>query len=385
MREDTAMNASRPIRVMQVVARMNVGGPAVLVADLMRSLNSVEFESVLVTGFCDENESDYLDQVAVDIQAIKLPGFGRSISATKDIKAFFLLVKEIRKFKPDVIHTHTAKAGVLGRLAAVVALPRAKRIHTYHGHLLHGYFNPKKVKLIVLLEKILGVFTYKIIAIGNIVKNDLLNAGIGNKQKFEVIYPGLQELLIHPQPGARKILGLDNTKIYLVFVGRLTQIKRPDRLIELARFLKQNKPEVHLLIAGAGELLEKLHSESEAEKLPITFLGWRNDIGVILSASNIALLCSDNEGIPLTLIQASQAGLPIVSTDVGSVSDIVVDGSTGLLTEVSTEGLIQGVSVLLADPALGIALGKSGQSRAKELFSSAAMVSQHGKLYSHAI
>jgi glycosyltransferase involved in cell wall biosynthesis len=385
MREDIAMNSSQPIRVMQVIARMNVGGPAVLVADLMRNLNSAEFQSVLVTGFCDENESDYLDQVAVDIQAIKLPGLGRSISVTKDLKAFFLLVKEIRKFRPDVIHTHTAKAGVLGRLAAIVALPKAKRVHTYHGHLLHGYFNPMKVKLIILLEKILGFFTYKIVAIGNVVKNDLLNAGIGNEQKFEVIYPGLQDLTLHSKSDARRILGLDDTKTYLVFVGRLTQIKRPDRLIELARFLKQNNPKVHLLIAGAGELLEKLHSESESESLPITFLGWRNDIEVILSASNIALLCSDNEGIPLTLIQASQAGLPIVSTNVGSVSDIVVDGLTGLLTEVSTKGLIQGVSVLLADTDLGIALGKSGQARAKDLFSSVTMVSQHRQMYSQSL
>jgi glycosyltransferase involved in cell wall biosynthesis len=385
MREDIAMNSSQPIRVMQVIARMNVGGPAVLVADLMRNLNSAEFQSVLVTGFCDENESDYLDQVAVDIQANKIPGFGRSISVTKDLKAFFLLVKEIRKFRPDVIHTHTAKAGVLGRLAAIVALPKAKRVHTYHGHLLHGYFNPRKVKLIILLEKILGFFTYKIIAIGNVVKNDLLNAGIGNEQKFKVIYPGLQDLILHSKSDARRILGLDDTKTYLVFVGRLTQIKRPDRLIELARFLKQNNPEVHLLIAGAGELLEKLHSESESESLPITFLGWRNDIDVILSASNIAILCSDNEGIPLTLIQASQVGLPIVSTNVGSVSDIVVDGLTGLLTEVSTKGLIQGVSVLLADTDLGIALGKSGQARAKDLFSSVTMVSQHRQMYSQSL
>ncbi len=374
------MNSPRPIKVMQVIARMNVGGPAVLVADLMRNLNSTEFKSVLVTGFCDENESDYLDQVAVDIKAIKLPGFGRSISATKDLKAFFLLVKEIRKFRPDVIHTHTAKAGVLGRLAAIVALPKAKRVHTYHGHLLHGYFNPRKVRLIILFEKIFGFFTDKIIAIGNVVRNDLLNAGIGNNQKFKVIFPGLQDLVLHPKSEARRILGLDNSKTYLVFVGRLTQIKRPDRLIELARYLQQNNPEAHLLIAGAGELLEKLQSESES--LPITFLGWRNDIELILSASNIALLCSDNEGIPLTLIQASQAGLPIVSTNVGSVSDIVVDGLTGLLTEVSARGLIQGVSVILADTDLGIALGKSGQTRAKELFSSATMVSQHRELYS---
>jgi glycosyltransferase involved in cell wall biosynthesis len=379
------MNSARPIRVMHVIARMNVGGPAVLVADLMRNLNSADFNSTLVTGYCDENESDYLDEVATDVKATRVPGFGRSISALNDVKAFFLIIREIRSFKPDVIHTHTAKAGVLGRIAAIISYPRAKRVHTFHGHLLHGYFNSRKVKLVVLLEKALGMFTYKLIAIGNVVKRDLLDAGIGNENKFEVIYPGLQDLDLYPRTEAKKRLGLDPTKNYIVFVGRLTQIKRPDRLIELARYIAHKHHSAHLLIAGAGEMLEGLKSLAKDESLPITFLGWRNDIGLILSASELAVLCSDNEGIPLTLIQASQAGLPIVSTRVGSVSDIVVDGETGILTEVSSKGLIEGVSKLLSNPELGNALGDSGRKRAKELFSSQAMVDQHQRLYSQSL
>ena len=379
------MNSARPIRVMHVIARMNVGGPAVLVADLMRNVNAVDFHSTLVTGYCDENESDYLDEVATDIKATRVPGFGRSISASKDLKALFLIIREIRSFKPDVIHTHTAKAGVLGRIAAIISYPREKRVHTFHGHLLHGYFDSRKVKLVVLLEKMLGVFTYKLIAIGNVVKRDLLDAGIGNENKFEVIYPGLQDLDLYPRIEAKERLGLDLTKNYIVFVGRLTQIKRPDRLIELARHIAHEYFSAHLLIAGAGEMLEDLKTLAMDESLPITFLGWRNDIGQILSASELAVLCSDNEGIPLTLIQASQAGLPIVSTRVGSVSDIVVDGETGLLVEVSSKGLIEGVSKLLSNPELGIALGKSGRKRAKELFSSQAMVDQHQRLYSQSL
>jgi glycosyltransferase involved in cell wall biosynthesis len=379
------MNSARPIRVMHVIARMNVGGPAVLVADLMRNVNTVDFHSTLVTGYCDENESDYLDEVATDIKATRVPGFGRSISASKDLKALFLIIREIRSFKPDVIHTHTAKAGVLGRIAAIISYPRAKRVHTFHGHLLHGYFDSRKVKLVVLLEKMLGVFTYKLIAIGNVVKRDLLDAGIGNENKFEVIYPGLQDLDLYPRIEAKERLGLDLTKNYIVFVGRLTQIKRPDRLIELARYIAHEYRSAHLLIAGAGEMLEDLKTLAMDESLPITFLGWRNDIGLILSASELAVLCSDNEGIPLTLIQASQAGLPIVSTRVGSVSDIVVDGETGLLVEVSSTGLIEGVSKLLSNPELGLALGESGRKRAKELFSSQAMVDQHQRLYSQSL
>ena len=379
------MTSSRQIKVLYIIARMNVGGPAVLVADLMRNLNSSKFEVRLVTGYCDENESDYLDEVATDIRAMRVPGFGRSISIGKDLKAFFLLMREIRRFKPDVVHTHTAKAGVLGRVAASLARPTAKRIHTFHGHLLHGYFDSRKVKMLVLFEKVLGFVTYKFVAIGNVVKADLVKAGIAKNCKFEVIYPGLQNLNLYPKLEARKTLGLDSEKIYVVYVGRLTQIKRPDRLIDLGRSLKVDHPLAHIVIAGAGELLEELTAHVESELLPITFLGWRNDVDLILNASDIAVLCSDNEGIPLTLIQASQAGLPIITTDVGSVSDIVLDGVTGLLTEVSAKGLIEGVSRLLDDPDLGPRLGESGQKRAKEFFSSQAMVKRHEELYSQSL
>jgi glycosyltransferase involved in cell wall biosynthesis len=209
--------------------------------------------------------------------------------------------------------------------------------------------------------------------------------GIAKNSKFEVIYPGLQDIRLYPKLDARKTLGLDTEKIYVLYVGRLTQIKRPDRLIDLGRYLKVDHLKTHIIIAGAGELLEELTSQSDRESLPITFLGWRNDIDLILSASDIAVLCSDNEGIPLTLIQASQAGLPIVTTNVGSVSDIVIDGVTGILTEVSADGLIQGVSKLLDDSDLKARLGQSGQIRARELFSSQVMVKRHEELYSQSL
>jgi glycosyltransferase involved in cell wall biosynthesis len=379
------MESAKPVKVMQVIARMNVGGPAVLVADLMRSLDSQKFSTVLVTGYCDENESDYLDEVAQDVAAIRIPGLGRSVSPLKDLGAFFLLISEIRKFKPDVIHTHTAKAGVLGRLAGLIARPQAKRVHTFHGHLLHGYFGSGKTRLVVLFEKVLGLITHKLVAIGNVVKNDLVRAGIAPDSKFEVIYPGLQELDRYSRAEAQSALGLYPSRKYLVFVGRLTTIKRPERLIDLARFLKDNDPDSWLLIAGAGEMLEPLSAQAKKEALPVSFLGWRKDIGAILSASDIAVLCSGNEGIPLTLIQASQAGLPIVSTHVGSVSDIVINGTTGLLTEVSSKGLIEGVSRLLDDPALGQRFGKAGEERAREFFSSRAMVERHQRLYSQSL
>lgn len=376
------METNSRVKVLHVIARMNVGGPAILVADLLRNLDSSRFESRLITGYCNEDEADYLEEVATDLEATRIPGLGRSVSIIKDFRAFLVLIHQIRRFKPNVIHTHTAKAGAIGRIAGFIAKPNAKRVHTFHGHLLHGYFSSQKVRMIVLLEKILGLITHRFVSIGTQVKNDLVQAGVGNSEKFEVIYPGLQDLDLHSPVEARKYLGLALEKRYVVFIGRLTKIKRPDRLIELARSIKLEYPSTRLLIVGAGELLPELRKLADNEFLPVTFLGWRNDVGMILCASDIAVLSSDNEGIPLTLIQASQAGLPIVSTNVGSVSDIVVDGVTGLLTKVSSEGLIRGVFSLLEDPNLGEQLGKLGQKRARELFSSDAMIKHHESLYS---
>jgi glycosyltransferase involved in cell wall biosynthesis len=370
---------------MQVIARMNVGGPAVLVADLIRNFDSQKVDSALVTGYCDNNESDYLDEFATDLKAIRLPGLGRSISPLKDLNAFFLLLREIRKFKPDVIHTHTAKAGVLGRVAGLVAAPRAKRVHTFHGHLLHGYFGSGKTQIVIFVEKLLALSTARLVAIGNSVKRDLLEVGVGGEPKYEVIFPGLQVLQIHPKMKAREQLGLESDKKYFVFVGRLTQIKRPDRLLDIARFLKVNYPDTHILIAGAGELLATIKGKSDSEGLPMTFLGWRNDIDLILSAADIAILCSDNEGIPLTLIQAAQAGLPIISTDVGSVSDIVSHGVNGLLTETTSDGLISAAKSLLDSASMRDDFGKAGQKRAHQYFTSEAMVKHHERLYSQIV
>lgn len=379
------MNSHRPIKVMQVIARMNIGGPAILVADLMRNFDSQKVNAILVTGFCDSNESDYLDEVATDLVAIRLPGFGRSISVIKDLNAFYLLLKEIRKFKPDIIHTHTSKAGVLGRIAGLIAAPRAKRVHTFHGHLLHGYFGIGKTQFVVLIEKLLALLTVRLIAIGKKVKSDLLKAGVGNEAKYVIIFPGLQPLQVYPKMQAKQLLGLETSKIYLIFVGRLTYIKRPDRLLEIARFLKADYPNSQLIIAGGGELLATMKRESISESLPMIFLGWRNDIDIILSAADIAILCSDNEGIPLTLIQAAQVGLPIISTDVGSVSDIVIHRVNGLLTETTSESLIRATKSLLDSASMREDFGHMGQMRAKEIFTSTEMVKLHERLYSQIV
>lgn len=379
------MNQDQPVKVMQLIARMNIGGPAIIVAELMQELDVSRFQTILVTGYCGDDESDYLEEVAQNIPVTRISGLGRSVSLTGDIKSFFLLLKLIREFKPSIIHTHTAKAGVLGRIAGLIAYPSAKLIHTFHGHLLHGYFSPLKTKLVIFIEKSLASISTALIAIGNKVKDDLLSAGVGKPNQFSVIFPGIGELDIQSKESARVQLSLETDETYLVFVGRLTQIKRPDRLIEIARHLKANHPRVKLLIAGSGEKFIETQELAIQESLPMVFLGWRNDIGRIFSASDMVVLCSDNEGIPLTLIQASQAGLPIISTDVGSVSDIVIDQVTGILTGVNAASLIQAVDELLSNPPKMLELGGAGKLRAKSHFSLKGMVQEHEELYSQVI
>jgi len=375
------MESNGRIKVLQIIARMNVGGPAVIVADLMRGLDNSRFDQVLVTGYCDENEADYLETVATDVTAIRVGGLGRSISPMADLRAFFSLVALIRRERPDVVHTHTAKAGVLGRLATILSGSRALRIHTFHGHLLHGYFAGWKVRLVIAIEKFLATKTDVLIAVGNQVKDDLLAVEIGKPDQYCVFFPGLPAPAEIDSREARRRLGLDVEKIYCTFVGRLTQIKRPDRLLDVAAACVARDLNLHFLIAGEGELFESSKARAEREELPITFLGWRSDIDQLFAASDMAILTSDNEGIPLTLIQAAFAGIPIVATKVGSIADIVVDGETGFLTSTQAGAMASALSALVTDDDLRFELGSVGKAHAQRYFSLEKSLADHSSLY----
>jgi glycosyltransferase involved in cell wall biosynthesis len=375
------MESHGTIKVMQIIARMNVGGPAVIVADLMRGLDTTRFDQVLVTGYCDDNEADYLETVATDVDAIRVGGLGRSISPMADLRAFLSLVAMIRRERPDVVHTHTAKAGVLGRLATILSGSKAIRIHTFHGHLLHGYFTGWKVQLVIAIEKFLAAKTDVLIAVGNQVKEDLLAAGIGYEDQYKVFFPGLPAPAEIDQQEARKELGLDAETIYCTFVGRLTQIKRPDRLLDVAAACVSRGLDLHFLIAGEGELFESSKARGERENLPVTFLGWRSDIDQLFAASDMAILTSDNEGIPLTLIQAAFAGVPIVATKVGSIADIVVDGETGFLTSLHAGAMASALSALVTDEDLRFELGSLGKAHAQRYFSLEKSLADHSSLY----
>jgi glycosyltransferase involved in cell wall biosynthesis len=370
-----------PVRVMRIIARMNVGGPAVQVAGLMRGFNSIDFDHRLYTGFCARNESDYLDTVATDVKAVRIEGFGRRVSLGGDIKAFVTLVREIRSFKPHIIHTHTAKAGFLGRIASIISLQPSIRIHTFHGHLLNGYFGPIKRSLVVLAEKTLAILTHQLLAVGDKVRQDLLRAGIGNDKKFGLMPPGLAIGALPDRNRSRESFGLSTEQLQCAFIGRVTQIKRPDRFLDVVTEIKKRQVNLGFFIAGDGELLETCRNRIAAEELPVSVLGWQSNIERVLSAADLVVLTSDNEGTPLSLIQAGMAGLPVVTTNVGSVPEVVLNNQTGIITELDVQQLADALENLTNNRGLCAQLGKEAQEFTLANFGVQRLVQDHEVLY----
>ena len=370
-----------PIRVMRIIARMNVGGPAVQVSGLMRGFNSSEFDHRLYTGFCGADEADYLDTVAHDVAAIRIAGFGRRVSLGGDIKALLAIIKEIRNFKPHIIHTHTAKAGFLGRFASIISRQPSIRVHTFHGHLLHGYFGRFKRSLIVLAEKILVLFTHELLAVGIKVRQDLLDAGVGNLEKFRVMPPGLAIGWLPPKKESQESFGISSSKLQCGFIGRVTQIKRPDRFLDVVSEVKTRGIEIEFFMAGDGELLDMCRERILRENLPVIVLGWQSNIEKVLSAADVVILTSDNEGTPLSLIQAGLAGLPVVTTNIGSVPEIVLDGTTGIITGLDVHEIADSIEELVNNRDLRDQLGLAAQEFTTANFGVKRLVSDHEELY----
>ena len=380
MAKDSTGNTQK-VRVLRIIARMNVGGPAVQVSGLMRGFDQELFKQELLTGYCAADEADYLEKVAPDVKAIRIDGLGRSIKPRADLTALFAIVKEIKRFKPDVIHTHTAKAGVVGRIASILSGQKSIRVHTFHGHLLNGYFGPGKTKLVILVEKVLAIFTNQLLALGKQVQDDLIAAGIGNSNKFAVMPPGLQLSKIPSKHDARIELGLDQNEIYCAFIGRITQIKRPDRFLDVVAKVKTDGIKVNFIVAGAGEQLQYCQDRVTRGNLPVTFLGWREDIEVVLAAADFVILTSDNEGTPLSLIQAGMVGIPVVATNVGSTNEIVVNGETGFLTDLSVDQLSSAVTKLAENSDLRAQMGTAGKEYTLARYGVERLVKDHQDLY----
>ena len=366
---------------MRIIARMNVGGPAVQVSGLMRGFDSHDFEHRLYTGFCAFDEADYLDTVATDIKPTRIEGFGRRVNLGGDVKAFVSLTKEIRSFKPHIIHTHTAKAGFLGRIASIISLQPSIRVHTFHGHLLNGYFGSFKRSLVVIAEKILALFTHQLLAVGDKVRQDLLAAGIGNPKKFGLMPPGLEIGTLPTKLISQEFYQLTSSTVQCAFIGRITRIKRPDRFLDVVSEIKRRGVNLEFFMAGDGELLESCLERVTVEKLPVKILGWQSDIERVLSAADIVLLASDNEGTPLSLIQAGMAKLPVVATNVGSVPEVVLDGITGIITSLGVNEIADALEKLVNSNDLRAQMGAAAQKFTLANFGVKRLVHDHEELY----
>ena len=370
-----------PIRVAHIVTRMNTGGVAVLIAELFKGYNRQAFEFTLITGRCQSGEEDYLQAHGLNLNEIQVSTMNRSLNPLKDLVAFIRILKILNKLKPDIVHTHTSKAGLLGRIAAKVASPSSKVVHTFHGHLLQGYFSKLATMLIVLTEKALARISDVLISMGNHVKNELLAVGIGDEHKYQVLLPGVAVSglsTINPEVRAFKSKYAD--ELICTFVGRLSIIKRCDRIIELAKLAEAQGQSIHFVIIGDGDLRSVL--EVKSQNLPISFLGWQSNSAQWLAISDIAILLSDNEAVPLAMIEAGLAGLPVIATNVGSMADVVIDGVNGILTSTKIEEIAAALIRLAEQPKLREEMGIAGQNLARSRFSAQAMVSAHQEIYS---
>jgi glycosyltransferase involved in cell wall biosynthesis len=344
-------------------------------------MNSTEFDQRLYTGFCAPDEADYLEIVSRDINAIRIEGLGRRVSLGADLKAFLSLTKEIRSFKPQIIHTHTAKAGFLGRIASILSLHPSIRVHTFHGHLLNGYFGSFKRMLVVLAEKFLAIFTHQLLAVGDKVRQDLLAAGVGKSKKFGIMAPGLDIGKLPSKKESQEFYGLSKQNIQCAFIGRVTQIKRPDRFLDVVSEIKKRGVAVEFFIAGDGELLQNFRERIAREDLPVKVLGWQSNIEQVLSAADVVVLTSDNEGTPLSLIQAGMAGLPVVTTRVGSVPEVVIDGVTGIITNLDVQEIADALEKLANGAELRAQMGASAQQFTLANFGVKRLVNDHEVLY----
>ena len=370
-----------PIRVLRVITRMNVGGPARQITSLWRGLDPKEFTQRILAGEAAAGEADYISLAAADVEVERIPGLRRVFDPLGDLRAFPALAREIRAFRPDVVHTHLTKGGLLGRAAAwTVAGQRIPTVHTFHGHVLYGVLSPAATRVVTELERRMASRTTRLVSVGARVRDELLAAGIGRPGQFEVVPPGI-DLRPAPDPAvAKHTMGVPPGRALVTMVGRLSRQKCPDRFIEIARMAAVHHVNATFGVVGGGDLEPELRSLA-AGLDNVRFFGWRGDIETVMAASDVVVLTSDNEGMPVALIEAGMAGRPTVAPDVGSTGEVVVDGETGLVTPADTESLAAAVFRLVRDPDLRARFGAQAETVCREKFSAARLVEDMARIY----
>jgi glycosyltransferase involved in cell wall biosynthesis len=369
---------------------MNIGGPAYHVSVLSGRLDRDRYETLLLTGALGPGEGS-LEELAQRYGATKqlVPGLRPELKPLNDLRALVSIMRTIREYRPDVVHTHTAKAGALGRLAAI-ATPGVQPVivHTYHGHVLSGYFGRAMNAVYRNIERLLAIWSDRLIGVSDATVDELVKLGVARRQKFTTIPIGLdldRLLAAERSDGAafRAELGLQADDVLAVFVGRLVPIKRVDLLIEAFALALGRESHLRLAIVGDGGLRGEL--ELRASRLglakAVCFLGFRSDLPAIAAGGDFAVLSSDNEGTPVALIEAAAAGLPAVARAVGGVGDIVTP-ATGIIVEESDAGAFaDAMGRLAADRCLRERLGSAAREHVRERYAAERLVEDIDQLY----
>jgi glycosyltransferase involved in cell wall biosynthesis len=387
-------NATAPRRLMRIIARLNIGGPAIQAITLTQELEHFGYRTRLVRGVEDPAEGN-MDYLAVERGVVPTlipsmrrdPGFG-------DLTALLQIMLLLWRDRPAIVHTHAAKGGTLGRIATVVAFPlrrwRPLVVHTYHGHSLTGYFSGRTARFYRLVEKLLAPRTDVLLAVSAEVRDDLVGLGVAPARQFRVMPLGFD---LSPFTGdvdrasrrraLRAAWGVADDELLVTLIARLVPIKRVDRFLAMARGLG-DRDGVRFVVVGDGELHEQLAASDDALALGdrLIWAGFRRDVPDVCFASDVVTLTSDNEGTPVSLIEAQAAAVPVVATDVGGVRAVVRDGISGqLAAREDGAGLGVAVATLLADSDLRQRMGEAGRAHVTSLYTLDRLVADHAALY----
>jgi len=365
------------LKVIHLIARLNFGGTSKYLFSLNEGLNSSGIDSILAAGYVQNGEVE--DPRFKSLKLVRIENLGRKIAPLNDLKAAKCLRTVILKTKPDVIHTHTFKAGLLVRVQRNKIEKQLGRklmfVHTFHGHLFDDpEFKGFKAVIIKSIEKKLSKRSDVIITVGENVKTDLNEKEIFGKYETISIPPCVIPLNLISKKAALQRYGIkDQNKVRVLWLARVTGVKNPQKVIDIAKRL----PDLEFYMAGGGDLLERIKKQAPSN---LKVLGWQ-DAKSILPIADIFLSTSENEGMPIALIEAQLASIPVVATNVGSVSEVILHNKSGIICSKSNDELVAAIKKLSLSKTLRTRFGKAGRSHALKSFSEKNLVSAHKNLY----
>jgi glycosyltransferase involved in cell wall biosynthesis len=375
-----------------VIARLNMGGPALHVAYLTSGLRERGYDTTLVAGSLARGEDSMAFVAdARDVQIVRIDELGREISPLRDLVATVKLARLIRRERPQILHTHTAKAGTVGRVAALLAGRRRPPIivHTFHGHVLRGYFGPLRSRMFRLLERWLASRTTALIAVSPQVRDDLVSLGVAPPERFVVVRLGIEldERVAPERNGraeSRRYLGIAGDRFAVGWIGRMTAVKRTDDVLVAFKRLRAEGVDAVLCMVGDGP--DRPQLEQRAHELGVVrhtiFLGYQEEVAAFYAAFDALVLPSSNEGTPVSAIEALAAGRPVVATRVGGVPDVVLEGEDGFLVEPgATDDLADRLAQLARDPELRERMGRAGRRRVLPRYAVERLVDDVDRLY----